>query len=258
MALSEIWHPHFIVANEAVELDQTLPDVADVAPDGQVVLRRHYVGGFNSALDLRNFPFDHDDLSLRFVLPNHAPTAVRFVPDEATRALGWAQGVGRASTLTIQDWEVETVTAADTPYQVSPQWQLAGLSVTFTAARRSTHFIVKVLIPLLLIVAMSWAVFWIDPADTGTQVGVSVTAMLTLIAYRFAIDAEVPRLPYLTRLDAFVLMSSLLVFLSLLEVLLTTKLAQRDRLALAHRIDHHCRWAFPLAFLFGSILTLTS
>ena len=47
--------------------------------------------------------------------------------------------------------------------------------------------------------------------------------MLTLIAYRFAIGSEVPKLPYLTRLDAFILASSLLVFLSLIEVMLTTK-----------------------------------
>ena len=51
--------------------------------------------------------------------------------------------------------------------------------------------------------------------------------MLTLIAYRFAIGSEVPKLPYLTRLDAFILASSLLVFLSLIEVMLTTK--TRDR-----------------------------
>jgi hypothetical protein len=46
--------------------------------------------------------------------------------------------------------------------------------------------------------------------------------MLTLIAYRFAVDSQLPRLPYMTRLDAFILTSTLLVFFSLIEVLITT------------------------------------
>ena len=95
---------------------------------------------------------------------------------------------------------------------------------------------------------MSWAVFWIEPTDGGSQYGLAVTAMLTLIAYRFAIDSDVPKLPYLTDLDAFVLMSSLLVFFSLIEVMLTTKLAARNRLETARTIDRRCRWIFPLVF----------
>jgi hypothetical protein len=39
--------------------------------------------------------------------------------------------------------------------------------------------------------------------------------MLTLIAYRFAVDSQLPRLPYMTRLDLFTLASTLLVFFSL-------------------------------------------
>ena len=57
-----------------------------------------------------------------------------------------------------------------------------------------------------------------------------------------------PKLPYLTRLDSFILMSSLLVFLSLIEVMFTTKLANRDRLDLARTIDRRSRWIFPLVF----------
>ncbi|MES2923780.1 MAG: hypothetical protein V4819_19660 [Verrucomicrobiota bacterium] len=95
---------------------------------------------------------------------------------------------------------------------------------------------------------MAWSVFWFEPTDASTQFGIAVTAMLTLIAYRFAIDAEVPKLPYLTRLDAFVLMSTLLVFLSLIEVMISTKCASRNRLAFAHALDRWCRWIFPLIF----------
>lgn len=95
---------------------------------------------------------------------------------------------------------------------------------------------------------MSWTVFWIDPNNGGPQISVAVTSMLTLIAYRFAIGADVPRLPYLTRLDLFILLSSLLVFGSLVEVMWTTALAVAGKAQTARRIDQRCRWIFPLAF----------
>jgi len=53
--------------------------------------------------------------------------------------------------------------------------------------------------------------------------------MLTLIAYRFAVDSQLPRLPYMTRLDAFFLTSTLLVFFSLIEVLVTTILDNNSK-----------------------------
>ena len=72
--------------------------------------------------------------------------------------------------------------------------------------------------------------------------------MLTLIAYRFAVGADVPKLPYLTLLDRFILASSVLVFLSLVEVLVTTTLALRNRSDAARAIDRHARWVFPTVF----------
>jgi hypothetical protein len=72
--------------------------------------------------------------------------------------------------------------------------------------------------------------------------------MLTLIAYRFAIESNIPKLPYLTRLDAFILTGTLLVFLSLIEVIVVTKMAKRDRLKQPCAVDRRCRWIVPLVF----------
>jgi hypothetical protein len=71
------------------------------------------------------------------------------------------------------------------------------------------------------------------------------TALLTVSAPAYATGRK---LPYLTRLDAFILMSSVLDFLSLIEVMVTTKFANYDRTELARTIDRRCRWIFPLIF----------
>ena len=77
--------------------------------------------------------------------------------------------------------------------------------------------------------------------------------MLTLIAYRFAVDTQLPRLPYMTRLDVFFLISTLLVFFSLIEVLVTTILDNNQQNARAKNIDRYCRVIFPLIFFIASI-----
>lgn len=256
-ALDDIWHPRILIANEAGDLEYSLPEEADVAPDGTATYRQRIVGSFSQTLNLRAFPFDQDTFRIRFLVPGERPQNIQFEPDPNGIAAGLRQGVGMAEALTLQDWRVTSTTSGVKPFQASPQVELASFEIAFTAARRANHFVIKVIIPLILIVMMSWAVFWIEPNDANTQMAVAVTAMLTLIAYRFSIDSDVPELPYLTRLDAFILMSSLLVFFSLIEVLLTSKLANRDRMELARTIDRHCRWAFPLLFAIGTWITFS-
>lgn len=247
-ALDDIWHPRFLIANQAGEVERSLPEVADVSPDGTAVYRQRIIGSFSQALNLRAFPFDHDEFRVHVVILGYQPKDLRLRPDPMSVAAGMRNGVGLAEKLTIQDWRITSANTEVKPYRAGPGVEIAGFALGFTASRNAHHFVIKVIIPLILIVMMSWAVFWIEPNDANTQMAVAVTAMLTLIAYRFAVDSDVPKLPYLTRLDAFILMSSVLVFLSLIEVMAVTKFATQGRIELSRAIDRRCRWIFPAAF----------
>jgi hypothetical protein len=94
-----------------------------------------------------------------------------------------------------------------------------------------------------------------DPINANSQVSIAVTSMLTLIAYRFAIDSQLPRLPYMTRLDVFILASTLLVFFSLIEVVATIILDNTQKKERAKKIDRYCRVIFPVIFGIASIAT---
>ena len=79
--------------------------------------------------------------------------------------------------------------------------------------RNPTYYVLKVVIPLCLIVMMSWLPRWINPDQIGTNIGVSTTSFLTLVAYLFAITVLLPRVSYFTRLDRFIFLSILMVFM---------------------------------------------
>lgn len=246
--VDEVWHPRWLIANEGSSMRRSLPETVDVAPDGSVVYRQRFLGSFSQALDLHRFPFDRAVFRVHMVLVGQRPEEISFLPDPIMVATGLADAAGAAEQLTLQDWDVTRVSAETHGYQAAPGIELAGYAIEFEAERLVRHQMLKVVLPLALIVLMSWAVFWIDPTLAAPQVSVAVTSMLTLIAYRSAVDADVPHLPYLTLLDIFMLSSSVLVFFSLVEVLFTTGLAMTGRMDLARRLDFHARWIFPLGF----------
>ena len=77
--------------------------------------------------------------------------------------------------------------------------------------------------------------------------------MLTLIAYRFAVDTLLPRVSYMTRLDFFIFFSTFLMFLTLVEVVVTSGLMSQGKVTLAEKIDRWARVVFPSAFVMGSV-----
>ena len=252
-ALEQIWTPRVSIANETSSVVRKLPESAEVEPDGTVLYRQRYVGSFTQPLRLQSFPFDRQSFHIQFVAIRYRPDEVMFVPDQNWINNGLKQGAGIAPSLTLPDWTIEKWDTKPMTYALAPGLEYSGYAFEFTASRNVLHYILKVILPLVLIVMMSWCVFWTEPTNSNTQFSIAVTSMLTLIAYRFAVDTQLPRLPYMTRLDAFFLVSTLLVFLSLIEVLVTTILDNNHQLARAKKLDRRCRVIVPVIFVIASI-----
>ena len=102
-ALDAIWHPRILIANEAGEVERSLPEVADVAPDGTAIYRQRLIGSFAQSLNLRSFPFDRDTFRVQIVTLGYRPEDIELAPDATVVAAGLHEGVGLAEKLTIQD-----------------------------------------------------------------------------------------------------------------------------------------------------------
>jgi len=227
--LEQVWHPRIAVVNETNSVSRKFPDLVEVEPDGRVTYRQRYAGAFSQPLRLRSFPFDRQTFRLQFVAVRYRPNEVQFVPDQDWIDNGLKQAGGIAPSITLPDWTIDNWNTKSLSYALAPGFEYSGYAFEFTAVRDVQHYILKVILPLVLIVIMSWAGFWIDPVNANSQISVAVTSMLTLIAYRYAVDTQVPRLPYMTRIDLFFLVSTLLVFFSLIEVLVTTILDNNQK-----------------------------
>ena len=249
----QIWHPRVGIVNETNSVSRKMPDSVEVEPDGTVTYRQLYVGAFTQPLRLQSFPFDRQTFRVQLVAVRYQSNEVMFVPDQVWIRDGLKEAGGISPSVTLPDWTIEKWELKPIVYALAPRHQYSGYAFEFTASRNVQHYLLKVILPLVLIVIMSWAVFWIDPINASSQVSITMTSMLTLIAYRFAIDSQLPLLPYMTRLDVFILASTLLVFFSLIEVVATIILDNTQKKKRAVRIDRYCRVIFPAIFVIASI-----
>jgi hypothetical protein len=245
--LEEIWHPRLQILNQQ-RIWSSMPEVASVAPDGTVTQRARVWGDFSQPLDLREFPFDSQTIEIAVV-------AAGYTADDVILKPGFFSGIGEK--FSIADWKI-------TGWQITTEVEIPGLegardtgvALVLEAQRLRGYYWIKVIAPLILIVAMSWAVNWIDPKDAGTKISITITAMLTLIAYRFAIGAQLPQISYLTRLDLFIVFSTLLIYASLVTVVATAAFSNKGKPELAKNIDRVSRWGFPLFFVSSWVFSM--
>ncbi len=241
-SFDKIWQPRIQVVNQQ-KLFATFPETLNVSKDGEVVYRQRYWGNFSQPLDLRNFPMDSQRLTIQVV-------AVGYNQDEVVFMQNPHDPSGLADELSQTEWEVQAWSVGPVTYEpthgVEP---LSGFELSMDIDRDRYYYVLKVIAPMFLIVAMSWMVFWIKASEPGIRIGIATTSMLTLIAYRFASGSMVPKVSYLTRFDFFILGSTLMVFLVLIMVIITLNMSNSQSSSFIDRVDKRSRILFPAVFV---------
>lgn len=238
--LDSIWHPQMVIAN--------LSDVkpigsyqAQVSPEGLVVVNQRVIGDFTSRFDLHQFPNDVQSVGIHIVARGHTPEDIQFeMADEF---------IGRADELTIADWMIGEAQMSVKPYVIPTIGAVAGIHLSFSAKRHLNYYIATIFVSAGIIVCMAWMVFWMPPEAINPRISISVTSMLTLIAHRFVVGGDLPRLSYLTQMDYFLLGSTFMVLLGLVGVVVVARTMSRGNPALGLKLNGVFRWLYPIIFL---------
>jgi len=240
LPLEEVWHPSLTIVNQR-RIWPRFPEQVVIQSDGSLAYGQRYYGTFAAPLDLREFPLDEQVVRIVTGSKRYGVDELEILPfDPLMGSLGestlpnWKVGEGRFESTTIGIPSFGT--------------QFAAAIYAIPLKRGSGYYIWKVVLPLCLIVTMSWAVFWIDPRELGSQLGLSASAVLTLVAFQWSLGQFLPRVSYMTTLDHFLIVSMLFVFLALAEAITSTRLARGDHLEVAVRLDRTCRILFPVSF----------
>lgn len=239
----EVWNPAIVLFNQG-SYDRQLPDVVRVDREGRVEYTHRFRGSLRSPLRLQEFPLDTQVLPITFLSIEYGPEQLKLAFDETAPR--------RAESFAIAGWsvvkETHRVDILDTRAAAATGERFARFVYELHVERELGYYVFRVIVPLMFIVLMSWAVFWIDPDMAGVQIGLAATSILTLIAFMFSLNAILPRLSYLTRMDVFLFASLALVFLAFAEAVATAVLNAGNRQSLSRRLDGWARWIFPVLF----------
>jgi len=244
---SEVWTPAIVVVNDR-GASSSLDDQVQVDAEGNAQLTRRLTGDFSVPLDLRKFPQDRQHLAIWVIAPPLGGELIELTPDRTATIL-------RGDEFSISDWHLGPLTIESREYTDTPNAApVSGVALTIEVSRKQGYYLVQILLPLCAIVLMAGVVYWVDPTVVATRVGVVVTTMLTLIAYRFMLGGLVPRLSYLTRLDWFMLFSTLLVLVTMIAMGATSYLIRAGKEEAVARIDRLGRIGVPATLVIVTLL----
>jgi hypothetical protein len=116
-----------------------------------------------------------------------------------------------------------------------------------------------VVLPLGLMVILSWSVFWMERSSLGDRINVSFIGILTAVAYQIVVSEVLPHISYVTLMNGFLQLSFLVMCATVVVNLVVGSLDKRGEVAAGDRVDRRCRWIFPLVYfgLLGILAVVT-
>ncbi len=246
--ITDVWFPRLSLLNSSQLVLERINarNRVHVEDGGNVLYRQRYTGTISTYHNLSDFPFDRHAFDIEVVTLLNSADEILFIADPRRT---WI-----AEKLNIEGWEIDGLDVfAQSRIVRQAGFDVSVLTLRIRATRDSDFFVFRVLLPLILVVAMSWVVFWVPPERFEFQIGIGATSMLTVIAFNITVGNNLPTLGYLTILDKMIIWAILLVFLSIAEALVAGLLQMNGRGELARRADRASRVLFPVLLAIGWI-----
>ena len=244
------WRPHILLQNGIGDRVQSNISLG-IWPDGTVAYGETFSAKAETPMDLRRFPFDRQKLEIYFQVFLYNEDQIVLIPDE-NLAGTWDQNIG------IAQWENEGFLFSERTIELK---MLSGRKKaksefigTIIIKRQPMHFLFSTILPLIVLVCLSWTVFWLDDETASNRINISFIGILSVVAYYFVIQNNIPNISYLTLIDAFIITTFFFLAASVIVSLMVDKLNRAGNSQRGDKIDAFSRWGFPASYLFISVL----
>jgi len=232
----QIWPQYTVVNQQGNRWVQNRLVV--VLPDGEAA----YLERFSTTLqapdfDFRNFPFDVQKFFLRLELL--APEWM-FVLREIE---GYSQ-VG--DKLGEEEWVVTDFETSFSEGSILNR-PVSRFNFEFSAKRHVEYYAFRIFLPLILIIAVSWILFFLK--DYAKRVDAAGANLLLFIAFNFAISNDLPRLGYLTFLDTLLISAFLVTAVVLILAVYLRRQDMKGRQTFVAKVDRYVITFYPLAYI---------
>ena len=167
------------------------------------------VSTFKTDFNYRSFPFDTQNIGFGLINYDsdyigtwgHENITIRMQQKDPELIL-------KRSSSSVSGWDLGEQKLEKYTQKIDEQnthTSIANLSQELT--RNSGYYMFKVIGPIIIILIICWSVFWTSSKELESRLTVTIVCFLSLIAYNYVIDDELPKLSYLTLMDYVVLLS---------------------------------------------------
>ena len=222
---ADLWGPDIILENAQNDCAVVYDSFSLLnAEQGRLKRTVTFHGHVFTPMGLKDFPFDSEELSLKFISINnwrtldqtrHGNDPVNHVyilrpmldrDDVDFFLLGWG---GKIQEFNMLGWSQDVKNP-----------EIPSIPIIFKfdihLVRMASFYVYKVLFPLWLITITSMATFAIDPLDLQGRLEVLFTLLLSTIALLYVVQESIPKISFLTMVDKIVNSTLLNLALSVL------------------------------------------
>ncbi len=124
-------------------------------------------------------------------------------------------------------------------------------SFGFEAIRHLNYYWLRLFLPLGIIILVSWVTFFLQ--DFSKRVDIAGGNLLIFVAFNFTISGDLPKLGYVTFIDAIVFATFVFAGLVVVANVIFKRMESFGHEGLARRIDNYTIWIYPVT-LFALVL----
>lgn len=214
-------------------------------------LKENYLGTLNDEFPVHNFPFDNQ--WLRFNLHPDRDHNFYYETQFNTTNRSNAFLSNAVYTLYSPEWEFADW-SINQDYELDPasDQYFPTINFDYQIKRKNLYYVFKLMIPVIFLIVLSGMVFFIRMDDLQSRLTISVVCFLSLIAYIFVVDDELPKLGYLTFIDIFILISYMFSGLPTLQTVLIEQIKIKNKNDISLKVDRY----FKRFYFFGYIVSL--
>ena len=247
--LSPSWYPQVFLVNMS-EMYESHGVILRIQPDGTNTLTEVINAVAECDFDMRRYPFDAQRLEAVFgilgfdtseVVLKKAPSSVDTITENEQ----------------LSQWQIvdihQVVDKKSLSLGTAQDATSSKLIVSVDVKRKPFYVVRLAIIPLILIVILSWSVFWMERSSLGDRISVSFVGILTAVTYQIMISDALPHLSYYTFMHSFINFSFLIMCATALMNIVVGTYDKQGKTRIGDQIDYRCRWAFPLVYM-GLIL----
>jgi hypothetical protein len=226
-------------------------------PEGRHYQAFHVQGHFTSPFDVHAYPFDEQSVEIAIESTRYNVSKQVYVADLKDSGVhpdllipgylfrGWQMKVSESRFATL--FGDPRAKAGET---------YSHVEFAMTVARPVKGLLAKVILPLFIIIFITFGAGFCAPSDLDARLSITITALISAVALQYVTATDLPPTMYLVLPDKIYVLSYFVILIGTFVAIYVKRLDTAGRAAAAHRFDRYALFGLIATFVGGSAAIL--